>query len=384
MTVDAVLEAAVSATGLTDFGDPGFRPRLGLALAEMDANPSATAYARAQLFWECVRAASNRLRNLDFLRRHPEVEDLRIERPVIIVGLPRSGTTHLLNLISADRRLRSMPLWESYQPVPDPSAIEGGEDPRLTRLREAMRAAPDVVPLRRLMHTQDPEHVHEELELMAPEFSHYIFEWSGRRMPRWRDAYLAADQTPAYLYLRTMLKVLQLHRPGERWILKSPQHLEQLGPLMSAFPDATVVFTHRDPVAVVQSAAMMGAYAARMNYADANPGYHLRYWIDRIRRLLQQSLRDRHLVPEGQALDVHFDRCLADQAGTVESIYALAGLELTPAARAQMAAYLEHNARTREVTIQYDLREDFGADPDEIRREFEFYFDRVPVPVEVR
>jgi hypothetical protein len=358
MTVDAVLAAAVEATGLRDFGDESFKPRLGLLLREVDANPHSTNFGRTTIYNECVRNAGNRLRNRDFLLRHPEVEELRIERPIIIVGLPRSGTTHLLNLIASDRRLRSMPLWESYQPIPDPDG--------------------------RLFHTTDPGHVHEELELMAPEFTTYIYEWGGRRMPRWRDNYLATDQTPFYRYMRTMLKVLQWHRAGERWILKCPQHLEQLGPLLSVFPDATVVFTHRDPVAVVQSAAWSSTYRSRMNYTNPDPGLHLRYWVDRVRRLLLQSLRDRHVVPAEQAIDVFFDQFLPDQIGTVERIYEFAGLPLTADARRQMGDYLEANAREREATLAFDLREDFGADPAEIRTEFEFYFDRLPVRVEVK
>jgi hypothetical protein len=388
MTVEAILAAAVEATGLHDFGDESFKPRLGLLLREVDANPHSTNFGRTTIYNECVRNAGNRLRNGDFLKRHPEVEELRLERPIIIVGLPRSGTTHLLNLIAADRRLRSMPLWESYQPIPDPDhlgkASANGEDPRLERLRRRTEAGAGITPYGRLFHTTDPEHVHEELELMAPQFTTYIYEWGGRRMPRWRDNYLATDQTPFYRYMRTMLKVLQWHRAGERWILKCPQHLEQLGPLMKVFPDATVVFTHRDPVAVVQSAAWSSTYRSRMNYTNPDPGLHLRYWVDRVRRLLLQSLRDRHVVPAEQAIDVFFDRFLPDQMGTVERIYEFAALPLTADARRQMGDYLEANAREREATLAFDLREDFGADPAEIRTEFEFYFDRLPVRAEVK
>jgi hypothetical protein len=386
MTVDAVLSAAVEATGLHDFGDDGFKPRLGLLLREIDGNPNSTNFGRMRMYNECIRNAANRLRNGDFLKRHPEVEELRLERPIIIVGLPRSGTTHLLNLIAADRRLRSMPLWESYQPIPDPNRKPGanGDDPRLERLRKETEAGAAITPFGRLFHTTNPEHVHEELELMAPEFTTYIYEWGGRRMPRWRDNYLATDQTPFYRYMRTMLKVLQWHKNGERWILKCPQHLEQLGPLLSVLPDAHIVFTHRDPVAVVQSAAWSSTYRSRMNYTNPDPGLHLRYWTDRVRRLLLQSLRDRHVVPVGQVFDVFFDRFLPDQMGTVERIYEFAGLPLTADARRQMGDYLEANAREREATLAFDLREDFGADPGEIRTEFEFYFDRLPVRVEVK
>ena len=133
--------------------------------------------------------------------------------------------------------------------------------------------------------------------------------------PRWRDYYLAHDQTPHYAYLKTVLQILQWRRPGERWVLKSPQHLEQLGPLLATFPDATVVVTHRDPVSVVQSAATMMTYAARMNYRTPEPDYYLSYWTDRIRRLLEASLRDRHLVPADRCHDVLFHEFMADDAG---------------------------------------------------------------------
>jgi hypothetical protein len=121
-----------------------------------------------------------------------------------------------------------------------------------------------------------------------------------------------------------------------------------------------------------------------MNYTNPDPGLHLRYWTDRVRRLLLQSLRDRHMVPADQAFDVFFDRFLPDQMGTVEHIYEFAGLALTQGARQQMSDYLEANAREREATLAFDLREDFGADPGEIRTEFEFYFDRLPVRVEIK
>ncbi len=126
------------------------------------------------------------------------------------------------------------------------------------------------------------------------------------RVPRSRDYYLDHYQTPHYAYLKTVLQILQWCRPGERWVLKSPQHLEQLGPLLTTFPDATVVVTHRDPVAVVQSAATMMTYAARMSYQTPEPDFYLSYWTDRIGRLLEASVRDRGLLPAGQFEDVHF------------------------------------------------------------------------------
>jgi hypothetical protein len=166
-------------------------------------------------------------------------------------------------------------------------------------------------------------------------------------------------------------------------VLKSPQHLEQLGPLLAAFPDATIVVTHRDPVSVIQSAATMLTYGARMNYRSARPEWYLDYWTDRIRRLLEASVRDRALVPAGRSIDVLFHEFMADDLATVERIYEVAGLPMTDAARGQIAAYLREHPRGKEGQVVYDLRGDFGAEPAAVRGPFAFYLERFPVKVEV-
>ncbi len=194
---------------------------------------------------------------------------------------------------------------------------------------------------------------------------------------------LELEQTPHYRYLKSVLQILQWQRPRERWVLKSPQHLEQLGPLMDIFPDATVVVTHRDPVSVVQSAATMMAYAARMSYRSPDPGYYLGYWTDRIKRLLAASLRDRHVVPVDQRTDVVFHDFMADEVGTVERIYQVAGFEMSAAADAQIRSYLADHPRDKEGRVRYDLRADFGVEPEVVREQFGFYHDAVAVQLEV-
>lgn len=386
LTVDAVLAAAVERTDLADFGADDFRARLGLWLDEVDADPERTGLGRMMLFRDCVRYAGNRLRIRDLLTRHPEILDVEIASPIVVVGLPRSGTTHLVNLIAADRRLRSLPLWESYEPVPGPDdapAASPAADPRYRRAEQDWKGMEAMLPVMAAMHPMRPDHVHEELELQLPDFSSYQLEWVARA-PRWRDHYLAHDQTPHYGYLKTVLQILQWRRPGERWVLKSPQHLEQLGPLLATFPDATVVVTHRDPVSVVQSAATMMAYAARMSYRTPEPDWYLTYWTDRIRRLLEASLRDGHLVPADRRADVLFHEFMADDEATVERIYETAGLAVTDGARAQIRAYVAGHPRDKDGQVAYDLRVDFGVRPDEVRAHFGFYHDAVPVEVEVR
>lgn len=382
-TEDEVLTAATRATDLSDFGADDFRARLRVWLAAADEDAGLNALGRLTVFGNCVRALSNRLRLEDLIKRHPEILDVEIRRPIIVVGLPRSGTTHLLNLISADSRLRSLPYWESLEPVPVPGDPPGpnGEDPRLLRCRTASEMQDRMLPLLRNMHHMTPEHVHEEIELQELDFSSYILEWNAM-VPRWRDFYLSYDQTPQYRYIKKALQALQWMRGPDRWVLKSPQHLEQLRPLFTVFPDATIAFTHRDPVSVIQSAITMLAYGDRLRRTRVDPPALAAYWIDRIERLLRACVRDRDLIPAAQSHDVLFHEFMADDLATVARIYEKADLPFTPAARAELAAFMDEHPRGKYGQILYDLTGDFGVEPAALRERFAFYFRRFPVRAE--
>ncbi len=184
--------------------------------------------------------------------------------------------------------------------------------------------------------------------------------------------------------MKTGLQILQWFRPRERWVLKCPQHLEQIGPLLETFPDATIVVTHRDPVSVIQSSATMLAYGARMTYKSPRPEWYLEYWTDRIRRLLEASVRDRHLLPADRTIDVLFHEFMADDVAMVERIYEVAGLPMTPEARTQIDTYMAEHPRGKEGQVVYDLRRDFDADPADLRSGFGFYLDRFDVRIEVK
>ena len=380
---EAVLGAAREATGLSDFGADDFRERLAIWLEAVNEDAELGAVGRIGVFRDITRYATNRLRFEDLLKRHPEILDVTIDRPIIIAGLPRSGTTHLLNLIAADRRLRSLPYWESVEPIPIPGEEPGadGVDPRLARCRENYQLQDVMMPLLKNMHDMAPEHVHEEIELQCIDFSSYELEWIAT-VPRWRDHYLAEDQRPSYRYMSNVLRALQWMRGPKRWILKSPQHMEQLGPLMDTFPDATVAITHRDPVSVIASTVTMLVYGDRLRRTRVDPPAVAAYWIDRIERLLRACVNDRGRVPAERSIDVLFHEFMDDDIAMVRRIYELADLPMSADAQADLAAYMEANPRGKHGRILYDLKGDFGLDRDELRERFGFYFDRFPVKVE--
>jgi hypothetical protein len=299
------------------------------------------------------------------------------------VGLPRSGTTHLLNLISADQRLRSLPYWESLEPIEIPAEQAGpdGIDPRRKRCIRNFERSDGLLPHLRAMHHMTPDHCHEEIELQAIDFSSYVLEWIAD-VPRLRDYYLSHDQSSSYAYMKKVLQALQWQRGPDRWILKSPQHLEQLIPLYQTFPDATFVVTARDPVSVIASTITMCAYGSRIRCKRVDMDGIAEYWIDRIETLLRRCVRDRDLLPSAQSIDVPFHEFMADDLGMVERIYDLAGHPMTELARKQQEDYMLENPRGKYGRVRYDLKQDFGIDPEALRKRFDFYFERFSVRAE--
>ncbi len=383
LTEDAVLEAARRQTDLSDFGAGDFRTRLRVWLAAVDEDDRLGPLGRLGLYASCVRVLANRLRLEDLLARHPEILDVPIRAPIVVAGLPRSGTTHLLNLMAADARLRALPYWESLEPIPARGEGPGrdGRDPRYVRCLRTYEQASARLPLLKAMHDMPPEHVHEEVELLDLDFASYQLEWVCAA-PSWRDFYLGLDMRRHYAYLKKVLQALQWLRGPDRWVLKSPQHLEQLVPLHETFPDATIVVTHRDPVSVIRSAITMMAYGERMRRTRIDLAALAAYWIDRVERLLRACVRDRDRISAARSVDVLFHELTADEGAVVERIYERAGLPMTDEARAATAAFAAENRRGKHGRVVYDLRADFGLDPAVVRRRFGFYFERFAVRAE--
>jgi hypothetical protein len=380
---ETILAAAVERAQLADFGQDDFRARLALQCQSIDEDTCLNALGRLGAFSNLVRYATNRLRFEDLLRRHPEILEVKLERPLIVAGMPRTGTTHLLNLIGADTRLRSLPYWESMEPVPVRGEGPGrdGRDPRYARCQASYQQMVANMPLIVAMHDMPPEHIHEEIELEELDFASYLLEWLCRPA-RWRDHYLALDQRPHYAYMKRVLQALTWMRGPNRWVLKSPQHLEQLPALLDVFPDATLVITHRDPVSVLRSTITMLGYGDRVRRTHVDLAGLAEYWIDRVERLLAACVRDRDALPAAQVIDVPFHEFMADDLGMLARIYEKAGLPLTPAARAAFDAFLAANPRGKHGQVRYDLRADFGLEPAVVRKRFGAYLARFPVRVE--
>jgi hypothetical protein len=377
-----LMAQAAAETGLSDFGPEDFEARLDILCRAMREEGGFNGAGVFQQHTFMVGLLKNRLLIEDLVRRHPEILDEHITAPIVICGLPRTGSTHLHNLMSADPALRSLPYWESLEPVlPDRDRQVAGEpDPRIERTALALSFLDVAMPYFSRMHEMTVEHTHEEIQLLAIDFSSMLFETTAP-MPLWRDDYLGRDQRPSYAYLVKVLKVMQWLRGGTRWVLKSPQHLEQFPVLADIFPDATFVVTHRDPVSVTASMTTMVAYSSRLTRNQVDLEAMGGYWSDRLERMLGRCARERSALPDGQSIDVHFDEFMRDDIATVERIYELAGQPFDERARSAMHGFMAAHPRGKNGTVEYDLTQ-FGLDPAERRAAMAFYTERFGVSAE--
>jgi hypothetical protein len=369
------LHAKASAdTGLNDFGPEDYRERLDVYLAALREIGGLHAAGVVNFYGQLLQLLKNRLLLTDLLSRHPEIDDIELAPPVVIAGLPRTGTTHLHNLLAVAPTFRTMPYWESVEPFPLPQEAGVEPDPRRARMDVAVSVINTVMPHFALMHEMTTDHVHEEIQLLANDVSTMLFETLGE-VPRWRDYYRTHDQTPHYEYLARQLKAMQFLRGGRRWLLKSPQHLEQVPVLDRVFPGSIVVFTHRDPVPVALSMIAMITYSARMHRSPVPVEQIADSWIDRLEQMLTALVRDRDTIGPQRSIDMRFNDFMADEAGAAERVYALAGEPFTEEARTAVAGYLAGHQRGRlgNVETSYEM---FGLTEDDLRSRFAPYVER--------
>lgn len=372
LTPQVLLATATERTGLDDWGDPRFRERLDVLCGALVEEAGLSDTGTAIVFEQLVGNLVNRLRLAALITEHPEIEDIGIERPIIICGLPRTGTTHLHNLIAADPAIRYLAYWESLEPFPAPD--EHDPRPRRERCATGLELVNTSMPEFKRMHDMTVDHAHEEIQLLANDISGMLFE-TTYHVPSFAAHYKANDQAPSYAYLKRSLQALQWLRGGTRWVLKSPQHLEQFPALITTFPDAIFVVTHRDPVEVMQSMATMVSYAARMGCARPDPRSISRYWLERAEDLLNGCVRDRDALPAAQSVDVRFEDFMADEEGTIAAIYELADQPLDADSRTAMAQFRTDHPRGRYGGV-LSQPADLGLDVDEINTRLRAYRDR--------
>ncbi len=383
---DFLLDHAAVEAGLDDFGDRWFERPMEVLLDsvadEARLNPAGD-FAAMQQF---NKVLVDRLWAQMWFQRHPEILARPIRRPVVIVGPMRSGTTRMHRLLAADRRFAHLRSFETISPVPRPDFEEvlagRKKDFRPTLAGRIMKVARLANPRTLSIHPTGPYEPEEELGLLVASMwgMKHEAQWHIPSYGEWCEGESAV---PAYRYMADLLRLIgwsQQESSLRPWILKTPQHMLDLPALLEVFPDARLIFTHRDPQAVVGSAASL-AWNQTIIYSDhADAGAIGQEWLRKTRLQIDRMRAAREAIPAERMIDVQYDDMERDWRGTMERVYRFLELDIEPAVPG-MERYLARAAALKRRPHQYSL-EEFGLTPGEVLGQLGDYVQAFGVPVE--
>jgi hypothetical protein len=388
LSPDSLIATAKKDTGLDDFGDQSFLEPMRILIRSLEDEADLNPIGRFMNKVNIIRLLKHRLYAQDLLNRHPEILERELPDPVAIVGLARSGTTRLHRLLASDSNFLHVKSWESVYPVPYPECFdaraEGKTDPRITALDQGLKAVMYMSPQIAAVHPLGTFEVEEEIGLIQHGFSTQLFEIQAK-IPTFAEWLMTHDQTAAYEYMAVLLKIISWFRndPVDKpWLLKSPQHMQDLDALLNVFPNAKLICPHRDPVKVVGSSCSMTWNSIVRDSASVTPQWVGQEWLTKTERMLHKNLQIRSdRVPAQNQHDVLYADITADWQRAIQGVYDFLGRPFTNDARTAMQSWLDSNRQHQHGAHKYSLA-DFGLEPQEVEARLKFYRKRFSIPVE--
>jgi hypothetical protein len=365
---DQLLDAATTLTGLDDFGDLPFLDALDALVESLHRDAAVEGVVRDRAVEMLTGVLVKRLRLVADRAQCPEIASETITAPVFIVGQPRSGSTHLHALLAVVEGFRAPLFWEMSAPSPPPDRATFDTDPRIAAVQAIVEQMPAEMMVRHPMGATRPE----QCNLMM-DWTFINQAWMASFDIRsYREWFLDAEYTPAYdAHFRT-LQHLQWRNPG-RWVLKYPKHLLSLDALLARYPDAVLIWTHRDPAAVLPSAVSLTGYMRQQNTPDYDPLRFAREWVVIEELALHRGLatRDRDPRPE-RHIDLDYRALMDDPLGTVAALCERVGMAFDDASGKAVHQWLDDHPQDQHGVHRY-TPDDFGLDADRLRARFDFY-----------
>lgn len=382
LVADGLVGRARASTGLDDLGGDGWREGLMILADTLESTPGVLPTGRDELYGQFVSALRNRLRVVDYLKQHPEISGQRIERPLVILGLPRTGTTVASYLLDADPARRSLLNWEAADSVPPPDTATLRTDPRcqakkaaLDELAAALEKARFPIP-----HWEDADGPTECSFVHNQDFKAMLWE---AYMPtsRYLDWCLQADMTSAYEYERSVLQLLQSRAPGA-WSLKMPSHAVHIDALLAAFPDVRIVWAHRDPFKVTASTLSMHKLSRGMILGpDFDAATTAPFTLRQLKAHVERPLRARERIGDERFFDLHYAALMRDPIGQMRELYDWAGNPLLPEVERAMLDWLGRHPQDRFGVHQYSL-EEYGLTKADLTPVYDEYLSAFDIELE--
>lgn len=376
---ESLIKAARKKNGLNEFGDESFREPLRVMVDAIEAEARLHPFGRWVMRGRLIGLLATRLRVHDLFKRHPEIAQQEISAPLVIVGLQRTGTTMLHRLLAADPDTRALLSWEAISPTPNPKQKPGARDARIKQAETAEKGLKYLAPEFFAIHPVEAHAPEEDVLLMEFALMSQVPE-AMMRVPSYSAWLKAQDATPVYEYLKKLLQILQWQHAGKRWVLKTPAHMEHLDALLTVFPDAAIIQTHRDPARTTASFASMMTHGYGIFSDHVNAEEIAAHWHANNARMVTRALAVRKQYPKS-FIDVSYYDLIRDPMPQVERIYKFAGLELRPDIRACMQASRKVNKQNKHGKHRYELA-DFGLDIVQVRGDYADYLDTFDIPPE--
>jgi hypothetical protein len=375
---EQLLEEARRAAGLSDFGPEDFRAGLRVLIETYDKNPL-TEKGRRRRRRRLVHLLSTRLRIQEALRRHPEILEREIAKPMLLTGLPRSGTSALFNLLAADPAARPLRMWETQFPDPLEGLEPGRPDPRREAIEARQAEAREKNPEFSKIHFTSAD-TPEECVLLHAYTMNGVQLGTEVMMEPYARWYRRQDLRPMYAYYRTLLQMLDWQRPGTRWLLKAPAHMWAIDALIETFPDVSIVWSHRDPLLCTASICSM-THALMARNVDVDPRALGPIVMDFYATSLERGLEARARSDPARFIDVGHDEFVDDGLAVAERIHSYFAIPLSTAARSAMRAQVQANPKGKHGAHEYRL-EDYGLRPEQVRQRFARYIERFEIDIQ--
>lgn len=376
LSVDRLCAQAAEAAKLSDFGPLPFREALDALLWSLEHEAGHGPQALERLAQSYIGLLVKRLRLVEDRKRHPRIAAQKIVAPIVIIGLPRTGSTHLHALMATHPGARAPLQWEQNEPSPPPERDTFETDARIAKVQAQLDAMP---------HAQELMKIHP-FGARRPEQCIGLVDWSfinsaalaPHRLPSYFEWFLSAEQRITYEHHRHMLQQLQWRVPGQ-WVLKWPKHMMALDALLATYPDARIVWTHRDPVKVLPSVADFVGTIRRAVSPSFDAARFGREWtaLEELGLLRAMTVRDA-VKDERRFYDLHYNDLMADPVQAVEGIYRYFGMEVTAQSRQRIASFQVENPQDKHGRHSY-TPEQYGLSADHLRERFKSYIERFGV-----
>lgn len=371
---DELHDVAARLAGTADFGPDDYRQGLDILLQSMDYDPHFTEVGRQMAWTSIAEALASRALAFQSMAQNPGFADVPVVRPIIITGIPRTGTTALHKLLAVDPRFQGLEKWILAAPMPRPPRHTWATNPHF--LAEVAKLKARWGHEQRAAHDMVADEVDECLWLQRQSFTsnYWTYGWSAASYDAW---WQPQDEAPSYRFLRQCIQLIGANDPNRRWLLKNPSHILRLDTLFATFPDALVIHTHRDPAKALPSLCALLMHGHDMMEVDRRE-QRARNLCARDIALWAAGVRDAERVGQahaGQWKDVLHSDFLANPMTVIRDIYAFVGMDLMPEVEAAMRARIVEAPERANGVHRYDVR-DFGLTEDAIRERFEPYVDR--------